>query len=100
MSWPRLGPRRSPRGACADQRALRHRGRHPRRDPEARLVARQEASRPLIGALEPWLHASLETISQKTKMAEAIRYALSRLGRPDPVPGRWTMDASSSTTTL
>jgi len=28
--------------------------------------------------LEPWLRASLEIISQKTKLAEAIRYALSR----------------------
>lgn len=48
------------------------------RDPEARLAARQEASKPAIDALEPWLRASLETISQKTKLAEAIRYALSR----------------------
>lgn len=47
-------------------------------DPEARLVTRQEASKPLIDAFEPWLRASLETISQKTKLAEAIRYALSR----------------------
>lgn len=28
--------------------------------------------------MEPWLRASLETISQKAKLAEAIRYALSR----------------------
>lgn len=28
--------------------------------------------------MEPWLRASLEIISQKTKLAEAIRYALSR----------------------
>lgn len=48
------------------------------RDAQARLTARQEASKPLIDALEPWLRASLETISQKTKLAEAIRYALSR----------------------
>ncbi len=32
----------------------------------------------MIQALEPWLRARLETISQKTKLAEAIRYALSR----------------------
>jgi hypothetical protein len=29
-------------------------------------------------ALEPWLRARLETISRKTKLAEAIRYAISR----------------------
>jgi hypothetical protein len=45
---------------------------------DARRAARQERSLPLILALEPWLHAKLETISQKTKLAEAIRYALSR----------------------
>jgi len=36
---------------------------------------------PLIQALEPWLRAKLTTISQKTKLAEAIRYALSRWSR-------------------
>ena len=47
-------------------------------DPEARLAARQEKSRPLVENLEPWLHAKLAALSQKTKLAEAIRYALSR----------------------
>ena len=47
-------------------------------DPDARVAARQEKSRPVIEDLEPWLRARLETISQKTKLAEAIRYALSR----------------------
>src|SRR5690606_138126 len=47
-------------------------------EPDARRAVRQERSQPLIQALEPWLRAKLETISQKTKLAEAIRYALSR----------------------
>jgi transposase len=47
-------------------------------DPETRHAARQERSRPLVEDLEPWLHAKLATLSQKTKLAEAIRYALSR----------------------
>jgi transposase len=47
-------------------------------DPETRLAARQETSRPLVEDLEPWLRGKLATISQKTKLAEAIRYALSR----------------------
>jgi transposase len=47
-------------------------------EPETRQTIRQERSRPLIAALEPWLRARLETISRKTKLAEAIRYALSR----------------------
>lgn len=45
---------------------------------DARRAARQAKSLPVIQALEPWLRAKLETISQKTKLAEAIRYALSR----------------------
>jgi transposase len=48
------------------------------KNPDARRAVRQDQSRPLIEALEPWLRARLETISQKTKLAEAIRYALSR----------------------
>jgi transposase len=43
-----------------------------------RRDARQAKSRPIIDALEPWLRTKLELISQKTKLAEAIRYALSR----------------------
>jgi transposase len=45
---------------------------------DARRAARQHRSLPLIQALEPWLRTKLETISQKTKLAEAVRYALSR----------------------
>jgi len=45
--------------------------------PTSRAV-RQVRSRPIIDDLEPWLRAKLVLISQKTKLAEAIRYALSR----------------------
>ena len=40
-----------------------------------RRAARQARSRPIIEAFEPWLRARLETITQKGKLAEAIRYA-------------------------
>lgn len=43
-----------------------------------RVAGRQERSRPIIEALEPWMRGKLQLISQKTKLAEAIRYALSR----------------------
>ncbi len=43
-----------------------------------RRAARQEKSRPIVDALEPWLREKLALISQKTKLAEAIRYPLSR----------------------
>ena len=48
------------------------------RSAEERRAVRQDRSRPVIDALEPWLRARLETISQKGKLAKAIRYALSR----------------------
>jgi transposase len=48
------------------------------RSPEERCAVREEKSRPVVDALQPWLTAKLELISQKSKLAEAIRYALSR----------------------
>lgn len=45
---------------------------------DERRAVRQEKLRPLIAALEPWLREKLSLISQKTKLAEAIRYTLSR----------------------
>jgi transposase len=48
------------------------------RTAEERRRFRQERSRPLVEALEPWLRDKLQMLSQKTKLAEAIRYALSR----------------------
>src|SRR3954447_8937709 len=48
------------------------------RFPEERRAVRQERSRPIVAALEPWLRAKLALISKKSKLAEAIRYALAR----------------------
>jgi transposase len=48
------------------------------RSAEERHAIRQERTRPLVEALQPWLREKLSLISQKTKLAEAIRYALSR----------------------
>src|SRR6202040_6040 len=48
------------------------------RSVDERRVLRQEESRPILDELEPWLRTKLALISQKTKLAEAIRYALSR----------------------
>ena len=45
---------------------------------DERRAVRQEKSKPILDELEPWLRAKLELISQKTKLAEAIRYALAR----------------------
>ncbi|MFD0461696.1 IS66 family transposase [Microvirga aerilata] len=43
-----------------------------------RCRIRQQKSRPVLEALEPWLRGKLGLISQKSKLAEAIRYALVR----------------------
>jgi transposase len=48
------------------------------RSAEERRAVRHERSRPLVEAFEPWLRMKLQLISQKTKLAEAIRYTLSR----------------------
>jgi transposase len=48
------------------------------RSADERRAIRQQRSRPLLEALQPWLREKLSLISQKTKLADAIRYALSR----------------------
>jgi len=48
------------------------------RSAEERRAVRQARSRPIVEALAPWLRAKLAIVSQKSKLAEAIRYALSR----------------------
>ena len=45
---------------------------------EERRLARQQKSRPLAEVFERWLRAKLALISQKGRLADAIRYALSR----------------------
>jgi transposase len=48
------------------------------RSAEERRAVRHDRSRPIIDDLELWLRGKLALISQKTKLAKAIRYALSR----------------------
>jgi transposase len=48
------------------------------RSADERRAERQAKSRPIIDALEPWLRSKLELVSRKSKLAEAIRYALAR----------------------
>ncbi|MCW2128001.1 hypothetical protein M2226_006745 [Bradyrhizobium elkanii] len=53
------------------------------RSAQERRLVRQQKSRPLAEAFERWLRAKLALISQKGKLADAIRYALSRCEWPD-----------------
>lgn len=48
------------------------------RSAEQRRSVRQQRTKPLIEALEAWLRDKLQIISQKSTLADAIRYALSR----------------------
>jgi transposase len=48
------------------------------RSAEERRLIRLQKSQPLANAFDQWLRAKLALISQKGKLAEAIRYALSR----------------------
>jgi transposase len=60
---------------------MARRERHPDirgRSADERRAVRQPKSRSLVDALEPWLWAKLALISQKSNLAEAIRYALPR----------------------
>jgi transposase len=48
------------------------------RSAEERCAVRRQRSRPILEALEPWLREKLAIISRKSKLADAIRYALHR----------------------
>ena len=48
------------------------------RSAEERRLIRQRRGRPLADAFQKWLRTKLGLISQKGKLADAIRYALSR----------------------
>ncbi len=48
------------------------------RPPDERCAVRQARAGPELAALHAWLHAVLPTLSKKSELAIAIRYALSR----------------------
>ena len=48
------------------------------RSAEERRLIRQQRGRPLADAFQKWLRTKRGLISQKGKLADAIRYALSR----------------------
>jgi transposase len=52
--------------------------------PDERVRLRQAGARPLLDDLETWLAAQLRRISGKSPLAQAIRYALTRLKRLRP----------------
>ena len=64
-------------GACADARGKRG---LPRRV-EERVVLRQAQAKPVFDDLKTWLQQQVPKVSGKSKLAEAIRYTLSRTPR-------------------
>ena len=48
------------------------------RSAEERRAVRQEKSKPLVDSLKTWMEAQLSAVSQKSTIAEAFRYALTR----------------------
>jgi hypothetical protein len=52
------------------------------RSAKERRLTRKQKSRPLADAFEQWLRVKLGLISQEGKLADAIRYALSRWEGP------------------
>jgi hypothetical protein len=46
--------------------------------PAHRLVCRRALSRPLVKELRSWLEAQLPKLAARSRLAEAIRYALTR----------------------
>jgi len=48
------------------------------RPPDERCAVRRERSRPLLATMKAWLEQTLQTLSQKSATAKAIRYALGR----------------------
>jgi len=49
------------------------------KSPDERVALRQARAKPIFDDLETWLRQQLPKISGKTKLAEAIRYALGRM---------------------
>ena len=52
--------------------------------PDERVALRQARAKPIFDDLEEWLHAQLPKISGKAPLAQAIRYALSRMPKARP----------------
>src|SRR3712207_1881847 len=66
------------------------------RPPEERGRLRQARAKPILDDLEAWLQAQLPRISGKSELAEAIRYALARLGKLRPYLAHGCLEAANN----
>lgn len=65
--------------------------------PEERVEIRQAQAKPIFGDLETWLHAQLPSISGKSPLAGAIRYALTRMARLRPYLDHGILELDNNT---
>ncbi len=66
--------------------------------PETRLEIRRERSKPLFDDLHTWLEATLPSLPGQSALAQAIRYALTRMKRMTPFfeDGRCELDNNTA----
>ncbi|MFT5946928.1 MAG: transposase [Paracoccaceae bacterium] len=65
--------------------------------PDRRVETRQAKAKPIFDGLEVWLHAQLPSISGKSPLAAAIRYALARMARMRPYLGHAIPELDNNT---
>ena len=65
--------------------------------PDQRVEIRQAKAKPIFDDLEVWLHAQLPSISGKSPLAAAIRYALTRMARLRPYLDHGILELDNNT---
>jgi len=65
--------------------------------PDRRVNIRQNKAKPIFDDLEVWLHGQLPNISGKSPLADAIRYALTRMARLRPYLDQGVLELDNNT---
>jgi hypothetical protein len=65
--------------------------------PDQRVALRQTKAKQIFDELEVWLHAQLPSISGKSPLAGAIRYALTRMARLRPYLAHGILELDNNT---
>ena len=65
--------------------------------PDRRVELRQAQAKPIFDDLQAWLHAQLPSISGKSPLAGAIRYALTRMARLQPYLDHGVLELDNNT---
>jgi transposase len=67
------------------------------KSPDERVRIRQQKAKPILDDLETWLATQLAGISRKTPLADAIRYAITRLKRLRPYIDHGILELDNNT---